>query len=162
MRKITILTVAVVALGISGGLFAQSIALAPTYGTITLTTGFTPDPHQLTLTAGGSIDASGAGLTTDDSSYCNGMIADAPDYRLHYTGGTTYPLIIRVTSTADTTLVVNTPSGTWRCNDDTNGLNPQVMWPAGTAPSGQYDIWVGTWGTGSAVQPATLSITELL
>ena len=40
-----------------------------------------------------------------------------------------------------------------------NGLNPMVSWS--NPPSGQYDIWIGTYGSGSGMAGATLTISEL-
>jgi hypothetical protein len=66
------------------------------------------------------------------------------------------PLIFSVQSPADTTLVVNDPNGNWLCNDDTDGLNPEVRIDGPIA--GRYDVWVGTYNTG-ALEPATLQIS---
>ena len=79
------------------------------------------------------------------------MIANAPDLRLNWSGG---QFSIFVTSNTDTTLVVNGADGQWYCNDDWDGLDPRVT----MSGSGQYDIWVGTFGGGIA--PATVSVTE--
>jgi hypothetical protein len=136
---------------------AQDFSLAPNYGTVTLSKGFTPDPHRVNVLAGGSIDASRLG------NGCTGMIANAPDVRLQWTntGANTLPLSISVSSTADTTLVINLPDGSWVCDDDSgnNGLNPAVT--LANPPSGQYDIWIGTFGSGSSMQQSQLSISEL-
>lgn len=130
---------------------AQDTSATATYGSVRLNSGFTPDPHSVSLTAGGSIDASTIG------SPCTGSIARAPDYELTYTAGS-LPLYIFATASSDTTLVVNGPDGQWYCDDDSNGgTNPQVTF--NTPRSGTYDIWVGTFGGGTA--SATLNITEL-
>lgn len=130
---------------------AQDTAAPATYGSVRLNSGFTPDPHSVSLTAGGSIDASTIG------SPCTGSIARAPDYELTYTAGS-LPLYIYATASSDTTLVVNGPDGQWYCDDDSNGgTNPQVTF--NTPRSGTYDIWVGTFGGGTA--SATLNITEV-
>ncbi|MFN3557823.1 MAG: peptidase [Brevundimonas sp.] len=130
---------------------AQDTSATATYGSVRLNSGFTPDPHTVSLTAGGSIDASNLG------SPCTGSIARAPDYELTYTSGS-LPLYIYATASSDTTLVVNGPDGQWYCDDDSNGgTNPQVTF--NSPGSGTYDIWVGTFGGGTA--SATLNITEL-
>lgn len=126
----------------------------PTYGSVNLHAGFTPDPYTHSITAGGSLSASSVG------SQCVGHIARAPDFRVNWTAGSgSRPLIISVNSSADTTLVINDAEGNWRCDDDSgNGnLNPSVSidHPA----SGQYDIWVGTFGENTA--PSTLNVSEL-
>ncbi|WP_300545081.1 peptidase S1 [Maricaulis sp.] len=149
----TILAATVAAAAFAGVSAAQDWSQNPTFGQTTLSAGFAPDPYSVSITAGGDIDASSA-----LGGACRGMIANAPDYRLHYNAGS-LPLYIGARSNADTTIVVNAPDGSWYCNDDTNGLNPQVSW--GTPQSGQYDIWVGTYGSGSGLAQSTLTISEL-
>lgn len=126
---------------------------APSYGTVSLSAGFEPDPRVISLQSGGSIPASNV------SSSCSGFIAGAPDVRLNYRAGE-YPLILSVASSSDTTLVVNGPDGSWYCDDDggVNGLNPSLRF--NSPRSGQYDIWVGTYGSG-ALQAARLHISEV-
>ncbi|MGE3141862.1 MAG: peptidase S1 [Hyphomonadaceae bacterium] len=138
----------------AGGALAQDFHQNPTYGMIQLRSGFTPDPFQTNLQSGGSTDAAqsiGGG--------CTGWVATAPDYRLNYTPGS-LPLIISVNSDQDTTLVINGPDGKWYCDDDggQKGLNPAVRFEHPAA--GQYDIWVGTYGSGQLFQ-STLFISEL-
>jgi len=132
---------------------AQDYNLDPNFGTIDLASGFTPDPHVVAVRSGGQINASRI------SQACAGFISNAPDVRLNYTAGS-LPLIISVAAEADTTLVVNAPDGSWYCDDDggERGLNPMVRFNA--PASGQYDIWIGTYG-GSSLQPARLNISEL-
>lgn len=125
--------------------------LTATYGEVRLNNGFTPDPHRVTLTAGGSIQASSA------ASDCSGMVAAAPDYQITYAAGS-LPLVIRTQSGTDTTLLVNGPGGEWYCDDDSGGgTNAQVR--LNKPASGVYDIWVGTFGSSTA--SATLLITEV-
>lgn len=133
---------------------AQNYSLAPTYGTINLTSGFTPDPVVVNVQSGGSIDAS-----QSLGGACRGFVANKPDYRVNYTAGS-LPLIFSVSSSADTTLVVNAPNGQWYCDDDSGnaGLNPALRF--NSPASGQYDIWIGTFGNAS-LQPAQLNISEL-
>lgn len=148
-----LLTAGAVALAISTAAQAQSWKASPSFGEVSLSAGFSPDPHVRRLTAGGSIAAQ------NRFSDCRGYIADAPDYRLHYSAGS-LPLYINVDSDSDTTLVVNGPDGRWYCDDDgaDEALNPLLYWS--NPASGQYDIWVGTYSSGSG-RPATLFISEL-
>ena len=143
---------------------AQDWRLDPIYETVTLRAGFTPDPYEVRLVSGGSVDVQrNIGSRADGrvgDRRCRGFVANAPDVRLRFTAGSgVLPLIISVDSSADTTLVVNGPDGVWYCDDDSGqGLNPSLRF---TNPqSGQYDIWVGTFG-GSSMEPATLVISEL-
>lgn len=129
---------------------AQNFGLAPAFGQANLNAGFRPAPHSVSIVAGGAIDAGNLG------GGCAGFIADAPDYRLSYTAGGV-PLIFSVIANGDTTLVINDPSGNWVCDDDGGGaLNPRVQ--INSPSSGQYDIWVGTFGGGTT--NATLQISE--
>ena len=124
----------------------------PAYGSVSLTAGFTPDPHTTTLVAGGANDASQLGEP------CAGMVASAPDFRLNYEAGS-LPLYIRSASEGDTTLAVNGPDGQWYCDDDSAGnLNAQVWFDE--PESGQYDIYVGTLSDGTNLD-ATLEISEV-
>lgn len=126
---------------------------SPLYGTHSLSGGFTPDPYRVSVTAGGSSNARTMGLPSG----CVGNIAAAqPDVRLNFSAGS-LPLTIKAESSSDTTLIINAPNGQWYCNDDSNGFNPAVRFSP--AMSGQYDIWVGTYGGGTA--SAQVLITEL-
>ncbi len=150
-RKILIAAIAAAALWATSA-SAQNFGLQPTFGQVNLTTGFSPDPQSFNILAGGGIDAANIGGN------CGGMIADAPDFRLNFTAGSSLPLIFSVLSSSDTTLAINDPSGQWFCDDDSGGnLNPLVRF--NNPQTGQYDIWVGTFGGGTA--SSTLNISEL-
>jgi hypothetical protein len=124
-----------------------------TYGQVRLTSGFEPDPHNVTLNAGGSYDASRI------NSDCRGYIATRPSFSLNYRARE-LPLYIGAVSDADTTIVVRAPDGSWRCDDDSGGaLNPVVNWS--DPVSGRYQIWVGRFGVEGEVSPATLHISEI-
>jgi len=129
---------------------AQNFNLPPAFGTVTLSAGFMPDPHNVDLMAGGNIPADRLGAD------CVGTIAEAPDVRLNYTGGG-FPLYLFANSRADVTLVVNLPDGSWVCNDDFIGTDPGIVLTR--PPSGQYDIWVGVFSGGTA--RAQLGISEI-
>lgn len=140
-------------LGSGAPLLAQDISGDPNFGSLSLTSGFMPDPQVVSVQSGGEIDAQ----TIDQS--CRGFISDAPDFRLFYTAGS-LPLIISVASDADTTLVVNAPDGRWYCDDDggVNGLNPSIRFDE--PDSGRYEIWIGTYGS-TANARASLHISEV-
>jgi len=127
--------------------------LDPAFGRVDLAAGFLPDPHQVDILAGGTYDAS---ISIDPA--CRGWIAAAPDYRLTFTASSNPRLTILVESAADTTLVINDPQGIWHCNDDSNSFDPAIAFS--TPLSGQYDIWVGTFGGAGIYPAATLMITE--
>lgn len=140
------------ALAIATPAAAQDMGANPSYGTVELNAGFTPDPYQVNVSAGGNTDASNIG------SPCTGMIANAPDIRLVYSSGS-LPLIISANSDFDTTLVVHAPDGLWYCDDDTGeGVNPSVRF--NKPMRGRYEIWVGTY-SGTDYRPAVVDISEL-
>ncbi len=147
--KCILATLAVVMLAV-GRVDAQPDPnLKPTFGAVALKAGFTPDPLTKDLVAGGPIKTNLGGV--------NAYVAKAPDFGLQYTKGT-YPLTFSVQSTADTTLLINLPDGSWIADDDGGvGLNPLIRIP--NPQSGRYDIYVGTYGKDTV--PATLIITEL-
>jgi hypothetical protein len=132
---------------------SQDYNADPNFGTLDLTAGFRPDPQTVAVHSGGAINAN----TIAGS--CAGFISNAPDVRLNYTAGS-LPLIISVAADTDTTLVVNGPDGSYYCDDDSgvNGLNPMVRF--NSPQSGQYDIWIGTFGS-SGPHPARLYVSEL-
>ncbi|MFW6388186.1 MAG: peptidase S1, partial [bacterium] len=131
MRRLAIV-LAMVLLAVTG-LSAQDWSLTPAYGSANLTNGFTPDPHRVDLTAGGSINLSSMGYS--------GYVANAPDYDLYYTAGGSWPLVIRAESSGDTVLLVNAPDGNWYFNDDYAGVDPAIVFDS--PQSGLYNIWVG-------------------
>lgn len=81
---------------------------------------------------------------------CVGWVTREPDLILRVMNPTP-ALRVWVESSRDTTLVINTHDGRWRCDDDSAGSqNPQVL--LDEAGVGQYDIWVGSFARGVAVQ----------
>lgn len=146
------LLTAVCALALAGPVAAQDFNADPNYGDITLEPGFQPDPHLVSLRAGGSISATNAG------NGCSGYITNAPDFRFYWSGKGSLNIKISVLSRADTTLVVNGPNGEWYCDDDAGeDVNPLVTLGSN---AGRYEIWVGTYASGDP-QPAVLSISEV-
>ena len=130
---------------------AQNVGGDPTFGDVRLTEGFTPDPHTVSLNAGGSVTPA-----PDGCAY--GSIAEDPDVDLYFTADGSSTLYIWVDSSADTTLLINTAGGSWVCDDDDGpGTNPFIVLSG--AGSGLYNIWVGTFG--DATPSATLYISEL-
>lgn len=134
----------------SGGM--PDLSLPTISGTANLRSRFRPDPRRVSVTAGGELDAGVVGAG------CVGSISTAADYEVTYTrrGNRPPPLIFRVRSSGDTTLVINDANGNWQCNDDTNGFDPEVTFedPA----SGVYDIWVGSYD--GQMHSAQLQVTE--
>jgi len=151
MRHLTLVTFVGLALLAADRPQAQNISATPTYGDVRLTGGFLPDPHVTELTAGGSVDVARGSCTY-------GRVANAPDVDFYYEGNNRRTLYIYAVSDTDTMLLINTPNGTWTCDDDGYGdLDPILV--IRDAPSGLYNIWVGTYGTDMA--PARLFISEI-
>ncbi|MBF9035996.1 peptidase S1 [Rhodobacterales bacterium HKCCE2091] len=104
--------------------------------------GYLYSPRHWNVVAGGSTNLSYCGLGGF------GYVVDQPDFEFQFQNDGNYGrLEISVNGYCDTVLLVNDAYGNWHFNDDHNGLNPQVdIWgPA----SGTYDVWVGTYGTGT-------------
>lgn len=134
------------------GLIAQNypnVFANPLYGTANLSPGFSPNPYQVGVRAGGQTDARALNL----GSNCVGYIATSqPDFRLNYRANSSNdsPLNFTVQSSVDTTLLINDPNGNWYCDDDSaGGLNPRVVLNA--PRSGQYNVWVGVYNSTTTV-----------
>jgi hypothetical protein len=136
-----------------GMAMAQDPGQTANFGEIRLSAGFTPDPHRVNLTAGGSIDAY---TDTNLPASCVGDISNAPDYEVTYSARS-LPLVFRTLSSTDTTLIINGPDGRWYCDDDGYGDGDAEV-RFNRPSSGTYDIWIGTFNGGTAA--ATLLITE--
>ncbi len=153
MKQLVWSAAAVAAICVSAPAWAQvNTGQSGTYGQVTLNSGFQPDPHSVTLTAGGDVEASSV------SGDCVGMIARRADFTLRYRDAGELPLIISATSDGDATLAIRAPDGRWYCDDDSGGaLNPLVRFDA--PRNGRYQIWVGTFGPDTA--SAVLHISEI-
>jgi hypothetical protein len=129
-----------------------NFSLPPNYGSTSLTSGFVPDPFTIGMTSGGPVDVTYLG------GGCSGFVTSAPDFSLNYTSGV-FPLLrFYFIGSGDTTLVINTPGGSYVCVDDSFGtLNPTVDF--NSPASGRYDIWVGSYAEGVTVS-GTLYVTE--
>mgnify|MGYP003382442037 CR=1 FL=1 len=97
-------------------------------------------PQSTTVVAGGNVDL---GTCAEVPGF--GHIVESPDFTMQYQDlGMGRSLEIRVNADGNAVLLVNPANGQWLFNDDTNGLNPAIR--INGAASGQYDIWVGTFG----------------
>jgi len=98
-------------------------------------------PQAVSVIAGGNLD-----LGTCAEVPGVGYVVQYPDFTMQYNDlGMGRALEIRVRASCDTVLLVNTAQGQWIFNDDTNGIDPALR--IERAAGGQYDIWVGTFGT---------------
>jgi hypothetical protein len=89
--------------------------------------------------AGGPISA------MDQDASCRGWIPATP--QIVFNLATTTALVVSATSGVDTTMVLVAPDGSIFCNDDTNGLDPQV---SGTFGPGSYRVFIGTYSEGNS------------
>lgn len=97
--------------------------------------------------AGGPIEAMGW------DGACRGWIPETPQIQLDLPTPT--PLSVAATSAVDTTMVVVFPDGRIACNDDTNGLNPQVT---AEFVAGHYRIYIGTYSAENGGAPFHVEI----
>ena len=125
-------------LGGGGGGGGGGGSMASNFGTVSLTPGFVPDPHVVSGTSGGAIQAS------TWQAGCTGWVSQTPDHILDAQGNFGLMRVL-VRSGSDTTLVVQKPDGSYLCNDDTEGRNPVI---AGSFPPGPYKVWVGSYRQG--------------
>ena len=91
-------------------------------------------PGTLSGTAGGPREARTV------MAGCTGYIAMTPDHVFEIEQEMT--LRVSVTSSDDTTLVMQGPDGVVLCNDDADGLNPGLHT---TFAAGTWSVYVGTW-----------------
>lgn len=154
MRNLIVAAVATACVLTAGAASAQNTNADPNYGELNLSAGFTPDPAMLRLQAGGSIDAS------ERFKGCRGFISATPDVRLIWDGSDKSALTLKFSalSNADTTLIVNDPSGNWHCDDD-SGEDSNPLVELSPMP-GRYEIWIGTYSNGET-KNAVLSVSEL-
>ena len=128
-------------------------SLPPVFGSGALTAGFVPDPYSVGVTAGGPVGASYLGGA------CRGYMTSAPSFSVNYTSGGASLLRFYFVGSGDTTMVVNSPSASYFCADDSFGsLNPTIDFA--NPSSGRYDVWIGTFAQGGSIG-GTLYVTEL-
>lgn len=125
-----------------------------TGATITLNTGFSPDPSIATGTSGGAVEAST--LSAD----CAGWVSATPDHILQLEAAMPRLKIMALGTeeNSDVTLVVHRPDGSYVCNDDSDGFHPMIESEEGGMPAGRYEIFVGSYEQGRR-QPYRLGIT---
>ncbi len=133
------------------------------FGTNGLRGGFMPDPFNVNIRSGGNIDVSRMSLSPG----CRGYVTAQPDYILNYSQAASFVRFYFTSNDQraprnqrDTTLVINDARGNWHCDDDGGGnFNPMV--DIDNPPSGQYDIWVGTYDGSGQYVDGVLHVTEL-
>lgn len=145
-----------VALQAANTAFAQNIDAEPLFGSVSLEAGFSSTPYTVEVSPGGEDDTQNLG------SACNGYIRFAqPDFELSYQAGES-PLGVFALSDLDITMAINDPAGNWHCNDDStylSGTNSGIQF--NEPLSGDYQIWVGSFGIGAESITTLLAITEV-
>ncbi|WP_204137878.1 hypothetical protein [Halomicronema sp. CCY15110] len=108
---------------------------------LTLGTGFSPNPTTLAGTGGGDRPAAAVVNTASSpTGPCLGYISTTPHEEVVLEANFAN-LEMRVESALDTTLVISGPGGVW-CNDDSGSKNPAI---AGAWLPGTYRVWVGAY-----------------
>lgn len=122
------------------------------YGRQVLAPGFAPSPFTIDVVSGGDVAVKPLALGDN----CLGYAAADPDVVLELAPGFKR-LTFLIASAEDTTLIVNLPNGSWSCNDDTNGLNPALVYH--NAAPGSYQVWIGSYAA-DAFDDAVLYLAE--
>ncbi|PVH27243.1 hypothetical protein DDE20_18595 [Pararhodobacter oceanensis] len=110
-------------------------------------------PQSYHMHVGGMLNLSQCGEVPG-----RGHVTAAPNMSINYDARSMgRDLEFRVESQCDTTLLINTASAGWEFSDDEgSGLNALVR--LSDAPSGRYDLWVGTY-SGEACQATLIAET---
>jgi len=105
--------------------------------TVNPAAGFPLDPFLLSLQGGGSVEASTL------SEGCTGYIPANPTVTVDYKGKADL-LRAFFFSDGDPVLVVQTPDGSYLCNDDTSRLVLDPTVEIAKPVQGRYNVWVGS------------------
>ncbi len=110
-------------------------------------------PTSFGVQAGGQNSLVNCGLGQLGS----GQFRSAPDYSFDLSGMDPYRLVIDVDSQCDAALLVNTATGQWYFDDDSNGnLDPRIELNNASDTNGRVDVWVGTFAGGACSAQLTL------
>jgi hypothetical protein len=128
----------------------------PDHDGIALGAGFTPDPLPIAgILGGGNINVAPFNL----GDRCQGYVTAQPDFRINIVFPFTFLRFIFVSDSLlnDTSLIIRSPGGTYRCNDDSFTVNnPSIDYR--DLVMGEYNIWVGAVAPNTTPQ-GTLYIT---
>ncbi|OKH18207.1 hypothetical protein NIES208_06700 [[Limnothrix rosea] IAM M-220] len=158
MRRIFVATVlGVLGLGVAiAPAAAQRAPKQSVFESVTLRSGFRPDPYILRGVSGGDMAArERLGVRQSPTGACLGFIDQRADHRIKLATHFNY-LKLAVESDGDTVLAVRGPGGTW-CNDDSSDQDPVI---AGEWKAGEYDVWVGS-RQESRFYPYSLQLTQV-
>lgn len=143
--------------GVAFGLAAQDYMLDPNFGDVELESGFQPDPYEVDLLSGGSVDLE---TSEEIDIFATGYVSEAPDVDFYYESDGIFDLTFWVDGYGeDTILLINGPDGSWYFDDDSaGGVDPEIVFPS--AEGGLYSIWIGSYYDDEFLD-VTLLITEL-
>lgn len=150
--RLMIALIALLNIGLSFAQAGLNPAGEPRYGSHALAPGFAPTPFTINALSGGDMDVKSLKLGDN----CLGYAASDPDFLVELSGGFSRITFLSA-SHADTTLIMNLPNGSWACNDDTNGLNPALVFH--NAPPGPYRVWIGSYAP-ETYDESALTISE--
>lgn len=129
-----------------------NFSLPAAFGSTSITSGFVPDPFTVGMTAGGPANVAYLG------GGCSGHTTSAPSFSVNYTSGAFPTLRFYFIGAGDTTMIINSPSGSYACVDDSFGtVDPTIDF--NSPSSGRYDVWIATFGAGQSIG-GTLYVTE--
>lgn len=118
----------------------------------TIAPGFLPSPMLFHGRSGGPVDAS------TRASGCYGYAPTMPQHTLSVSAPIPNLVVAAHAGGADILLHVLLPDGTWRCNDDWDGLSPRVEGPVGV---GRLQIFVGAFvSSAQSASEYVLGVTE--
>ncbi len=119
---------------------------------VSLTPTFLPDPYVLSHVSGGPVNAA-----RRYGNNCRGFISPVPDHTVELL--TSFDFFrLHIQSDYDTTLIVTKENSDqiW-CNDDTQGINPEVR--AENWSAGRYNVYIGSYDK-NVQAPYLLYLTE--
>ena len=131
LRVLATCSVAALSFGVTGMASAQTKGMPDytqpaAFGDYVLS-GNVDQRETVELSAGGQFDATSLGGN------CIGMIAEAPDVEVELQAAGGRMAMSAISPDTDVSLVVNTPDGSWVCDDDSGGnLNPRLVFEDAT------------------------------
>ena len=129
--------------GASPQIAAGACPAAGTTAEFDLVLGDTGLVGPLDLAIGGSQDIASCGGALAET-FPVGFFDGAPSLNLSVSEETPSSLQFISEGACDAVMLAVAPDGSWHFNDDTNGTDPALAFPAPL--SGTYSVWVGTYG----------------
>ncbi|HEY9834225.1 MAG TPA: hypothetical protein V6D26_26980 [Stenomitos sp.] len=119
---------------------------AANFGTLKLSSGFSPGAGQASGRTGGTYSLSSIANSDRNKKPCIGYGSETPDHIMVLESN--FPkLAVEVNSGKDTTLIIQGPNNLILCGNDTKtskGVSKDASVEASNLPPGEYRVWVGT------------------